>query len=638
MCTTPTRAGSPACSHSTPPTSCSPPVRSARPRSGWPATARCCRSRRTPVGPPSPGSPLTGLVDARKALALFGDGATVVFQGLHRYWQPIGDLVASLELELGHPCQANAYLTPPGAQGFAVHSDSHDVFVFQTHGSKQWEIHADDGVDDVLMLPGMSVYLPTGTPHAARAQEEVSLHVTIGINQLTWRGLVERSLRPLLDEVDDGHLPAGYLDDTTELTAGLVARLTGLAEAVRRVDVDAATAGEVDRFLTGRNPRLRGGLTRRTRSAAPRPTARSCGAGPATRACCATRGIGWSCSSATGAWRCRPGCARAMEVVRPQDELRPADLAALGLDESSRLVLCRRLVREGCSRPAVDRTLPLRGAEPLSRRRARRHRIDRPRLPAAWRTRVRGAPTPLRDNRLPGTGQDRAEPFRRGRGVSVLLDPPARRAAPRRASRVRGVRRPGRPVGRDACSPTVRRTCSPSTSRPSGRTLAWVWRVTRLAALRVHPRPARRLLCPARPPGCLGAERGAPGETWECLAPRRRPLRGQCAGAPRRALLRPSGRGLLAHGHRCAHRGSPRPGPPARPVGPADGGPGRGDRAAPQLAETGRDTVRFVGRQMRDPVPVSCPGQRRALRRRRQVYDVEVRRRSVRTRTGSPAT
>ena len=29
-------------------------------------------------------------------------------------------LVAELELELGHPCQANAYLTPPGSQGFAV--------------------------------------------------------------------------------------------------------------------------------------------------------------------------------------------------------------------------------------------------------------------------------------------------------------------------------------------------------------------------------------------------------------------------------------------------------------------------------------------------------------------------------------
>ena len=87
------------------------------------------------------GRPLSGLVDPRKALALFEGGATIVLQGLHRYWPPLSDLVGRLELELGHPCQANAYLTPPGSQGFAVHEDAHDVFVFQTHGTKLWEIH-----------------------------------------------------------------------------------------------------------------------------------------------------------------------------------------------------------------------------------------------------------------------------------------------------------------------------------------------------------------------------------------------------------------------------------------------------------------------------------------------------------------
>ena len=71
-----------------------------------------------------------------------------------------------------------------------MHSDSHDVFVFQTHGSKRWEMHTDDGVQDVLLEPGLVMYLPTGTPHAARAQDTASLHVTLGINQLTWRQLV----------------------------------------------------------------------------------------------------------------------------------------------------------------------------------------------------------------------------------------------------------------------------------------------------------------------------------------------------------------------------------------------------------------------------------------------------------------
>ena len=91
------------------------------------------------------GRPLTGLVDGRTAVEEFRNGATVVFQGLHRSFPPLVDLISELELELGHPCQANAYLTPPGSQGFAVHSDTHDVFVLQTAGTKQWELHPPPG-------------------------------------------------------------------------------------------------------------------------------------------------------------------------------------------------------------------------------------------------------------------------------------------------------------------------------------------------------------------------------------------------------------------------------------------------------------------------------------------------------------
>jgi lysine-specific demethylase/histidyl-hydroxylase NO66 len=293
------------------------------------------------------GKQLTGLVDPRKALALFDEGATVVFQGLHRYWPPLTRLVAELELELGHPCQANAYLTPPASQGFAVHSDSHDVFVFQTAGSKQWEVHSPEGVEQVRLEPGLSMYLPTGTPHAARAQDTVSLHVTIGINQLTWRGLVRRSIEAVLDEVPDEHLPAGYLDDPADLAAGLAGRLGDVAASIVGLDPHRAVQAEVRRFLTGRSPRLPGGLTDvlAVRDLDDRSVLR--------------RRPGHPCVLVDGAAADRlevllgdrsldvPARVRpALERIRERPELRPADLADL-LDEQSRLVLCRRLVREG---------------------------------------------------------------------------------------------------------------------------------------------------------------------------------------------------------------------------------------------------------------------------------------------------
>jgi mannose-6-phosphate isomerase-like protein (cupin superfamily) len=295
------------------------------------------------------GKPLTGLVDPVKLLALLDGGATVVLQGLQRYWSPLGDLVAELELELGHPCQANAYLTPPGAQGFAVHSDSHDVFVFQTHGSKRWEVHGESGPEDLLLEPGVVVYLPTGTPHAARAQETLSLHVTLGVNQLSWRGLVDRVVDDALAQVPDSHLPAGYLDDPSLLAEGLADHLAAVADAVRRVDPAVVAADQVRRFRTGRPPRMEGALLDRDalgdldadtelRRRAGRPCVVEDAGDGRLRVLLGDRSL-------LVPARLRP----ALEAVAARDILTPADLHA-HLDPGSALVLCRRLVREGLLR------------------------------------------------------------------------------------------------------------------------------------------------------------------------------------------------------------------------------------------------------------------------------------------------
>ncbi len=295
------------------------------------------------------GQTLTGLVDGRKVVDLFEGGATVVLQGLHRYWEPLTTLVAELELALGHPCQANAYLTPPGSQGFAVHSDSHDVFVFQTHGQKLWEVHPAPGEDDagpreVLLRPGLSMYLPTGTPHAARAQESVSLHVTIGINQLTWRTLLDRAVAQGLGSLEtDGHLPAGYLDDPSALEDGLADRLRALADALSATDTAALADGQVRRFLETRGGTLRGSMVDRMslEDLDPSTPLRRRPGRP-----CVLRQDGDRLEVLLGD-RVLTVPARvrdAVERVRAASALTPADL---GLDPQSGVVLCRRLVREG---------------------------------------------------------------------------------------------------------------------------------------------------------------------------------------------------------------------------------------------------------------------------------------------------
>jgi hypothetical protein len=292
------------------------------------------------------GVALTGLVDARKVLALFDGGASVVLQGLHRYWPPLTELVRDLELSLGHPCQANAYLTPPGSQGFALHSDTHDVFVVQTYGAKDWEVHDGHGINRIRMEPGVSMYLPTGTPHAARTESDASLHVTIGINRTTWRKVLERHMsRVLADPAFDQPLPAGYHHDPEGLAAMLAAHVDRLRRQLAHTDVSALAVSETDRFATSRASALRGGLVDRLLIAAlhdgtwlRRRAGSVCELRPDNGR---LRVLLGDREMRVPRWLAEP-----LEAVRRADRLRPRDLAEW-LDEASRLVLIRRLVREG---------------------------------------------------------------------------------------------------------------------------------------------------------------------------------------------------------------------------------------------------------------------------------------------------
>src|SRR6478672_1324806 len=144
-----------------------------------------------------------------KVLAQLAGGATLVLQALHRTWPPLIRFGGDLARELGHPVQINAYITPPENQGFAAHYDTHDVFVLQVAGSKRWTIHRpviDDPLPsqtweqhksqvaaratevpliDTVLRPGDAMYLPRGFLHAAVAQGEVSIHLTVGVHPVT---------------------------------------------------------------------------------------------------------------------------------------------------------------------------------------------------------------------------------------------------------------------------------------------------------------------------------------------------------------------------------------------------------------------------------------------------------------------
>jgi hypothetical protein len=165
-------------------------------------------------------APFTGMANVERVLAEWERGATIVLQALHLTRPALGAFCRSLEETLGHPAQANAYYTPRAAQGLPVHHDTHDVFVLQVAGEKRWlvydparELPLKDqryspevgppgaAVEDRVLRPGDTLYLPRGWLHEALTSESDSLHLTIGVNVVTWLEAFKAALEELGDDV-----------------------------------------------------------------------------------------------------------------------------------------------------------------------------------------------------------------------------------------------------------------------------------------------------------------------------------------------------------------------------------------------------------------------------------------------------
>ncbi|WUQ35206.1 cupin domain-containing protein [Streptomyces sp. NBC_00234] len=225
-----------------------------------------------------PGGPSNGL---EVLYDLYRKGSTVVFKFLHERWEPLGRLCRKLSGEFSAGFQANAYLTPAGAQGLTSHYDTHDVFVLQVWGSKRWRLYESP---DVLPLqnrhyrrpadgPGAPVrefdlkagdlmYMPRGTVHDATSNEEASLHITLGVLPVLWSTVLKDALDQAI-ESDPRYrrsLPPGFALDPglrEEAAAALAGLLTSVATAVQPADLVERAAS---RALVGRQPVLDGHL------------------------------------------------------------------------------------------------------------------------------------------------------------------------------------------------------------------------------------------------------------------------------------------------------------------------------------------------------------------------------------------
>ncbi|MBW8685992.1 cupin domain-containing protein [Chitinophaga rhizophila] len=130
--------------------------------------------------------------------------ATFVLEQTKSLWPTVSHMLSSINEAFCCSSNTNIYISPPGACGFAIHYDSHDVFVMQIAGAKHWKIYNNPfylplGIhnslpfktEDLELLydleveAGDTIYLPRGFVHEASTSHDLSAHITAGIYNTT---------------------------------------------------------------------------------------------------------------------------------------------------------------------------------------------------------------------------------------------------------------------------------------------------------------------------------------------------------------------------------------------------------------------------------------------------------------------
>jgi ribosomal protein L16 Arg81 hydroxylase len=297
--------------------------------------------------------PFTGTANVPHVVAEWDAGATIVLQALHVNWHPLAVFCRLLEDALGRGVQANSYYTPSGSQGFGVHHDTHDVLVLQVAGEKRWKLYdpllelplkhqryssslGDSGppTEDFVLRAGDTLYLPRGWLHEAETSATDSLHLTIGIAAHTWLDAARGAFAALEDE-------QGFRHDVARGEAD------GLEDSfAAQLDPETVERRRRRRFVETRRPIRADGLTQL------RAVARLDGASLLERRATVIADLEEANGVVTLVFEGKEigFPAHAAPELRAcfdaEEPFRAADLPG-ELDADGRIVLARRLVREG---------------------------------------------------------------------------------------------------------------------------------------------------------------------------------------------------------------------------------------------------------------------------------------------------
>jgi ribosomal protein L16 Arg81 hydroxylase len=220
-----------------------------------------------------------GTLDVAAVYQLFSEGSTIVLAFLDNVLPPLTSLCRGLERELSFPLQANAYLTPARAQGAKYHYDTHDVFVLQITGSKHWTVYGTPlqlplnnqdfdskihergaPVMEFELEPGDVAYVPRGVVHEARSSENLSLHITVGILCYRWADLLLEFVADasLKDPAFRRGLPPGFANEDSDKSQAQEIFRSLLKRLATNTDCAPILDRFADRWISACPPLLNG--------------------------------------------------------------------------------------------------------------------------------------------------------------------------------------------------------------------------------------------------------------------------------------------------------------------------------------------------------------------------------------------
>ncbi len=310
-----------------------------------------------------------GQIDPVRVNQLFADGATIILAGLQDRLPQLARYCRAVEAVMSARVQANIYMTPPGNMGLHPHYDSHDVLVLQIAGSKEWRIYGtpvelplpDQGfergmdvgeeVDRFVLHPGDTLYVPRGLAHVAVATDETSLHITTGLMVRTWTDVLIEAVIAKAHRVPEMRraLPPGFANHGADL--GTYDRtLKHLVGQLEDAPLDKLLHRFREDFVTGRAPRIEGQMAQLAALDTLGMGARV-GAVPhlifTIQPDAVTDQIRLSCQ---GAEIVMPAfAASAVEFCVTTPDFIISDMAG-DLDDAGKLVLAKRMIREGLLR------------------------------------------------------------------------------------------------------------------------------------------------------------------------------------------------------------------------------------------------------------------------------------------------